>query len=34
MFIAFEVQSQRTLENLNPDAHLQSLSYGEDQKMN
>lgn len=34
MFIALELESQRTIENLNPDAHLQSLSYSEDQKMN
>ena len=34
MFIALELESQRTIENLNPDAHFQSLSYSEDQKMN
>lgn len=34
MFIALELESQRTCENLNPDGHLQSLSHGEDQKMN
>lgn len=34
MFIALELESWRTFENLNPDASLRSLSYGEDQKMN
>lgn len=34
MFVALELESQRTFESLNPDAHLQSLLYSEDQKMN